>query len=118
MCRANLLSTALILIVCSFATVLGQQNGANADSLAIHRSALNNSFEEKPYSPSRDMAFVSVRGQTPNIPMNGFRRAVLYNAKGAKISEMDISRSDSVVSLDKMIRENSNRGPLIIQMIR
>ena len=75
-------------------------------------------FKPQPYSPKRDMAFVSVMGSRPKGDLKGYQKAVLYNAKGAIIQEVDISRSDSVYSLDKMINENRTRGPLFIRMIR
>ena len=74
-------------------------------------------FKPQPYYPKKDMAFVSVMGSRPRADFSGYRKAVIYNVKGALLHEIDISRSDSIYSLDKMIQENRNKGPLIIRMI-
>lgn len=71
------------------------------------------------YSIKKDMAFLSVMGSRPDYKkLSGFQKAVLYNAQGAKVKEINFSKSDSVYSLDKMIQENKNKGPLLIRMIR
>jgi hypothetical protein len=93
------------------------------DTIAVfgkNRSASNKAsgFKPQPYSHNQDMAFVSLMGSRPRGDFSGYRKAVLYNAKGAVIQEIDISRSDSIYSLDKMIQENRTKGPLIIRMIR
>lgn len=73
----------------------------------------------KPYTPNRDIAFVSVWGSRPNIKkLQGFQRAVLYNAQGAVLQEIDISRSDSIYSLDRMLQENKTKGPLFVKMVK
>ncbi|MFP4165496.1 MAG: hypothetical protein ACLFQB_16050 [Chitinispirillaceae bacterium] len=96
--------------------------GSDQDSLALKKGTNESSskpaFKPQPYSPKRDMAFVSIMGSRPQGSFEGFQRAVLYNAKGAVIKEVDISRSDSIYSLDKMIQENRNKGPLFIKMFR
>jgi hypothetical protein len=75
-------------------------------------------FKSQAYSHNQDMAFVSLMGNRPRGDFSGYRKAVLYNAKGAVIQEIDISRSDSIYSLDRMIQENRTKGPLIVRMIR
>ncbi len=115
---AALVST---LIFCLASFIVAGQNVFSTDSLAPQKDASLNgyTFEAKPYAPQRDIAFVSTMGRTPDIEsMQGFQKAVLYNAKGAIIQEVNISRADSVYSLDKMIKENSSRGPVIIRMVR
>jgi hypothetical protein len=70
------------------------------------------------YSTKQDMAFISVWGSRPDSKaLQGFQRAVLYNAQGVVIKKVDIS-SDSIYSLDKMIQENKSKGPLFIRMYR
>jgi hypothetical protein len=75
-------------------------------------------FKPQPYSHNQDMAFISLMGSRPRANFSGYRKAVLYNAKGAVIQEIDISRSDSIYSLDKMIQEKRTKGPIIVRMIR
>ncbi|MDR0306937.1 MAG: hypothetical protein LBI42_08900 [Chitinispirillales bacterium] len=84
----------------------------------LTKKAKSPACKPQTYSPSQDMAFVSVMGSRPNADFSGYRKAVLYNAKGALIQEIDISRSDSIYNLDKMIQENRTKGPLFIKMIR
>lgn len=91
-------------------TLSGQKELAQSPPKAV--------FKPQPYSPSRDMAFVSVMGSRPRGNFKGYQKAVLYNAKGKVIKEVDISRSDSVYCLDRMIQENRNKGPLFIKMFR
>lgn len=75
-------------------------------------------FTPQKYSSKKDMAFISVMGSRPDSKaLQGFQRAVLYNAQGVLIKKVDIS-SDSIYSLDKMLQENKTRGPLFIRMIR
>jgi|GEM_PF-2147352 len=86
-------------------------------SVGIKRGALsknpdNNSFK-------KDIAFFSVMGSRPDVEsLRGFQKAVLYNAQGAKVKEITFNKSDSIYSLDKMLQENSTRGPLFIRMYR
>jgi hypothetical protein len=69
------------------------------------------------YSLKNDIAFVSVMGSRPDAKsLKGFQKAILYNAQGAKVKEITFSKSDSIYSLDKMIQENKNKGPLLIRM--
>lgn len=75
-------------------------------------------FKPQTYSHNQDMAFISLMGSRPRAGFSGYRKAVLYNAKGAVIQEIDISRSDSIYSLDKMIQEKRTKGPIIVKMIR
>ena len=71
------------------------------------------------FSLKKDIAFVSVMGSRPDVQsLKGFQRAVLFTAQGAKVKEITFSKSDSIYSLDRMLQENSNKGPLIIRMYR
>lgn len=71
------------------------------------------------YTLKKDMAFVSVMGSRPDAKsLEGFQKAVLFNAQGAKVKEITFSKSDSIYSLDKMLQENISKGPLIIRMYR
>jgi hypothetical protein len=75
-------------------------------------------FAPHKYSTKQDIAFISVLGSRPDTKaLQGFQRAVLYNAQGVMIKKVDIS-SDSIYSLDKMIQENKSKGPLFIRMYR
>jgi glutaredoxin len=75
-------------------------------------------FTPQKYSSKQDMAFISVMGSRPDSKaLQGFQRAVLFNAQGVVIKKVDIS-SDSIYSLDKMIQENKTKGPLFIRMYR
>jgi hypothetical protein len=75
-------------------------------------------FKVETYSIKRDIAFVSVWGSRPDAEkLQGFKHAVLYNARGEVVQRIDMGR-DSVYSLDKMIQENKARGPLFIRMYR
>lgn len=75
-------------------------------------------FKVETYSILKDIAFVSVWGSRPDAEkLQGFKHAVLYNARGEVVQKIDMGR-DSVYSLDKMIRENKARGPLFIHMYR
>lgn len=77
-----------------------------------------NPLKVETYSIKRDIAFVSVWGSRPDAEkLQGFKHAVLYNARGEVVQKIDIGR-DSVYSLDKMIQENKARGPLFIRMYR
>jgi hypothetical protein len=70
-------------------------------------------------SYTKDIAFFSVMGSRPDVKsLRGFQKAVLYNAQGAKVKEITFNKSDSIYSLDKMLQENSARGPLFIRMYR
>jgi len=70
------------------------------------------------YSIQNDIAFVSVWGSRPDAKkLQGFQRAVLFNARGEVVKKVDIGR-DSIYSLDRMIQENKTRGPLFIRMYR
>lgn len=61
---------------------------------------------------------MSVWGSKPDTKkLQGFQRAVLFNARGEVIKKVDI-RADSIYSLDKMIQENKGKGPLFIKMYR
>ncbi len=70
-------------------------------------------------SITRDIAFTSVMGSRPDVnSLRGFQKAILYNARGAKVKEITFNRNDSIYSLDKMLQENSAKGPLFIKMLR
>jgi len=77
-----------------------------------------NAFKGVPYSRSQDMAVVSVLGSKVHKSLKGFQRAVLLNAQGAVLKEVDISRSDSLYVLDKIIQANRAKGPLFIRMVK
>ena len=90
----------------------GNPNLANAGEKSLKNPPNNNS-----YSLSKDIAFISVMGSRPDVgALQGFQRAVLYNAQGAKVREITFSKTDSIYSLDKMLQENRGKGPLIIRM--
>jgi len=116
----------MIFLTAVFSDVFADRNfGADSqDSIAVPgkshsaSSGKTSGFKPQPYSHNQDMAFVSLMGSRPRGDFSGYRKAVLYNAKGAVIQEIDISRSDSIYSLDKMLQENRTKGPLIIRMIR
>jgi len=70
-------------------------------------------------SITRDIAFTSVMGSRPDAKsLRGFQKAILYNARGAKVKEITFNKNDSIYSLDKMLQENSSNGPLFIKMLR
>ena len=76
------------------------------------------SLRSEAYSIKNDIAFVSVMGSRPDAEkLQGFQRAVLFNARGEVVQKVDIGR-DSIYSLDKMIQRNKTRGPLFIRMYR
>ena len=78
----------------------------------------SSAFHPEPYSANRDIAFISVMGSRPDTKkLQGFQRAILFNARGEVVQKVDIS-NDSIVSLDRMIQENKSRGPLFIRMYR
>lgn len=92
-------------------------------SLAIcipaYSSDLNSNQKVSTFTIKNDMAFVSVMGSRPNSgSLKGFQKAVLYNAQGAKVKEITFTKSDSIYSLDRMLQENKNKGPLFIKMYR
>jgi len=69
-------------------------------------------FRSENYSLNRDIAFVSVWGSRPDEKkLQGFKHAILYNARGEVVQKIDIGR-DSVYSLDKMIQENNRAAPV------
>ena len=75
-------------------------------------------LQSKTYNLNDDIAFVSVWGSRPDASkLQGFERAVLYNARGEVVRKLELGR-DSIYSLDKMIQENRSRGPLFIRMYR
>lgn len=87
----------------------GSSSGSSVAALSKNK---NNSCKN-------DIAFFSVMGSRPDArALHGFQRAVLYNAQGAKVKEITFSSRDSIYSLDKMLQENSTRGPLFIRMYR
>jgi hypothetical protein len=100
----------------------GMANSAKSPSLtkqsAYNASPSGAAFHAVPYSPQQDMAIVSVLGSKTSRSLKGCQRAVLYNAQGAILKEVDISRSDSLYVLDKIIQANRIRGPLFIKLIR
>ncbi|KMQ51333.1 hypothetical protein CHISP_1816 [Chitinispirillum alkaliphilum] len=113
----------ILIVFCSACTIYAQECQEKIDSLKLeyrqNASETGHHFAEKPYSPQRDIAFVSTMGRTPDFSeMKGFQKAVLYNAQGALIQEVDITRENSIHSLDEMIKRNSRRGPVIIRMVR
>lgn len=71
------------------------------------------------YALNKDIAFISVLGSRPDIgSLQGFQRAVLFNAQGVKVKEIYLVKSDSIYFLDKMLQETRGKGPLIIHMYR
>lgn len=106
----------LILMFFLLSPIYGAQKPEDTAGKSLNKN--ENSFKTRPYNPNKDIAFVSVWGMRPNINLHGFQRAVLYNAQGALLREIDLNRSDSVYSLDKMLQENRTKGPLFIKMIK
>ena len=83
-----------------------------------HSSSPRCQTRKECFSINDDIAFVSVWGNRPETKhLQGFQRAVLFNARGEVVKRLDLGR-DSIYSLDKMIRENRTRGPLFIRMYR
>ncbi|MFW6244543.1 MAG: hypothetical protein ACOC36_01520 [Fibrobacterota bacterium] len=121
--RAKLFNLLPFLILSLWAaTNINAQDPVSEDSLSSERELSQSPpkavFKPQPYSPNRDMAFVSVMGSRPRESFRGYQKAILYNAKGRVIKEVDISRSDSIYCLDRMIQENRNKGPLFIKIFR
>jgi len=84
---------------------------------AVSPSRLHDTRQER-FSIRDDIAFVSVFGNRPSAKhLQGFQRAVLYNARGEVVKRLELGR-DSIYSLDRMIQENKTRGPLFIRMYR
>jgi hypothetical protein len=88
--------------------------------ITAYGSDLKNSNQKvSSFSIKNDMAFISVMGSRPNPgSLKGFQKAVLYNAQGAKVKEITFTKRDSIYSLDRMLQENKNKGPLFIKMYR
>lgn len=110
----------LLLVACLNLALIFTAYGDDHSQKNITRK--NNSektvFKPQPYSSNRDMAFVSIWGSRPDAKkLQGFQRAVLFNAKGEIVTKVDM-RSDSIYSLDKMIQENKTKGPLVVKMYR
>jgi hypothetical protein len=88
------------------------------DSAAASTPSLRTGVPTENFSLKNDIAFVSVWGSRPETNrLQGFERAVLYNARGEVVQKLNFGR-DSIYSLDKMIKENQSRGPLVIRMYR
>jgi hypothetical protein len=103
----------LMILFCCYVSVLAAEKTDNQD-IKTQKSGIT----ALKYTPKQDMAFISIYGSRPDAKaLQGFQRAVLYNAQGVVIKKVDI-RSDSVYSLDKMIQENKSKGPLFIRMYR
>ena len=119
------LSLGMIFAAAVFSDVFADRNfdaDNSLDSISVSGdknrsvSGKTSNFKPQPYSHNQDMAFVSLMGSRPRGDFSSYRKAVLYNAKGAVIQEIDISRSDSIYNLDKMLQENRTKGPLIVRM--
>jgi hypothetical protein len=83
-----------------------------------HNHQINAASGRNDAAASRDIAFISVWGSRPKSEMlQGFQRAVLFNARGEVVKKLDMGR-DSIFSLDRMIQENRTKGPLFIRMYR
>jgi hypothetical protein len=109
-CLLVLFFTPLLLLV----SVYGE-SGVQKKNLSPKKQT---SLRTESYSIKNDIAFVSVWGSRPEAKeLQGFQRAVLYNARGEVVQKIDMGR-DSIYSLDKMIQENKTRGPLFIRMYR
>lgn len=106
----------LIIVPCFYMSVYGADLKSNGNCAT--EMSKDNIFKPQPYSSQSDMAFVSVWGSKPDSKkLQGFQRAVLYNARGEVVRKVDM-RTDSIYSLDKMIQENKSKGPLFIRMYR
>ena len=91
---------------------------ADNDARQKSNPKYKHSLKTQTYSIQNDIAFVSVWGSRPDAKkLQGFQRAVLFNARGEVVEKVDVSR-DSIFSLDRMIQENRSRGPLFIRMYR
>ncbi len=109
-CLLVIYSVPLLFMVSVFGADVQKKSSDNL----INHSA----FQPGTYSLKEDIAFVSVWGSRPDAKqLQGFERAILYNARGEVVRKIDDMR-DSVYSLDKMIQENKSRGPLFIRMYR
>ena len=103
----------LVLPLFFFIAVYGAERKGAGRQLPAQKTA-----QVKTYSIQNDIAFVSVWGSRPEAKkLQGFQRAVLFNARGEVVKKVDIGR-DSIYSLDRMIQENRTRGPLFIRMYR
>jgi uncharacterized alpha/beta hydrolase family protein len=104
----NIIFFSLVLVV-----ILTPVNAAEmAKSAKVTPNAQN-------YSLKKDIAFISVMGSRPDAKsLKGFQKAVLFNARGAKVKEITFTKSDSIYSLDRMLQENLSKGPLVIRMYR
>lgn len=103
----------LMILFCCYVSVLAAEKTDN-QNIKTKKSEI----AAQKYTPKQDMAFISIYGSRPDAKaLQGFQRAVLFNAQGVVIKKVEIG-SDSVYSLDKMIQENKSRGPLFIRMYR
>jgi hypothetical protein len=109
----------LLLVVCSVPLFFAASLFASGNPGA--RKTLSPSdakVQQDRFSIKDDMAFVSVWGNRPDAEkLQGFQRAVLFNARGEVVKRLDLGR-DSIYSLDRMIQENRTKGPLFIRMYR
>lgn len=82
------------------------------------KSSLHAKLQQERFSIKDDIAFVSVWGNRPDAKkLQGFQRAVLYNARGEVVKRLDLGK-DSIYSLDRMIQANRTKGPLFVRMYR
>jgi hypothetical protein len=108
--RRHLMALGFIPLLAYF-SAFGADNGMN-------KKNARPVFRMESYSFNRDIAFISMWGGRPDVKdLKGFRRAVLYNARGEVVRKMTMGR-DSIYSLDKMLQEQKALGPLFVRMYR
>lgn len=108
----------IVPVVCGILFITGATLFASEKRDGSVSSPLLHDVQQKRFSIRDDIAFVSVFGNRPSAHhLQGFQRAVLFNARGEVVKRLDLGR-DSIYSLDRMIQENKTRGPLFIRMYR
>jgi len=110
----NRIITSALLYMCFFCvhlTIVHADQNSSASTQKVSKVSSQ--------SLTKDIAFTSVMGSRPDVKsLRGFQKAILYNARGAKVKEITFNKNDSIYSLDKMLQQNSTSGPLFIKMLR
>ena len=108
----------IVLVVCGTPLLLVFSLFASGKERAAAPAAMHMETRHKEFTLKDDMAFISVWGHRPDArQLQGFQRAVLYNARGEVVQRLDLGR-DSIYSLDRMIHDHRTKGPLFIRMYR
>ena len=109
---------SLLLVVSCVPLLFAFSLFASDKSATPSVSPLHSKSQRENFTLKDDMAFISVWGNRPDAKeLQGFQRAVLFNARGEVVKRLDLGR-DSIYSLDRMIQENRTKGPLFIRMYR